>query len=128
MPIAMVLCRMLFCWIDNITECVCILSDIMQSAYMLSIFYAENETVMLNIIMMYVIMLSDAIVGVLMQSVIMQRSLQLKKFCCIGPRWVFLKGSASLKRLQIVASVSFYSTGYAKCCYAEYRLFWKSYC
>jgi hypothetical protein len=73
MPIAMVLCRMLFCRIDDITQCVGILSDIMQSAYMLSIFYAENETVMLNIIMMNVIMLSNAIVGVLMLSVIMQR-------------------------------------------------------
>jgi hypothetical protein len=43
----------------------------MQSAYMLSIFYAENETVMLNIIMMNVIMLSNSIVCVLMLSVIM---------------------------------------------------------
>ncbi len=57
--------------LNVITQCVGILSGIIQSAYMLSIFYAENETVMLNIVMMNVIMLSDAIVCVLMLSVIM---------------------------------------------------------
>jgi len=71
MPIARVLWRMLFCWIDDITQCVGILSGIMQSAYILSNFYSENEIVMLNIIIMNVIMLSDAIVGVLILSVIM---------------------------------------------------------
>jgi hypothetical protein len=55
--------------LNVITQCVGILSGIMQSASMLSIFYAE--IVMLNIIMMNVIMLSHAIVCVLMLSVIM---------------------------------------------------------
>jgi len=57
--------------LNVIMQCVGILSGIMQSASMLSVFYAENEIVMLNIIMTNVIMLSDAIVCVLMLSVIM---------------------------------------------------------
>ncbi len=54
--------------LNVITQCVGILSGIMQSACMLSIFYAE--IVMLNIVMMNLIILSDAIVCVLMLSIV----------------------------------------------------------
>jgi hypothetical protein len=110
--------------LNVIMQCVGILSDIMQSAYMLSIFYAENETVMLNIIMMDVYAQRCHSVCPYAECYYAEccstknKSLQLKRsLVCLSER-------LNLVEDILIGGISvIYSTSYAKCCYAKYLLF-----